>query len=98
VPPVHLEGDHLPGGMNPAVGAPRAGHTCLLPGHGGQRPLDRALDGRFVPLALKALVSRAVVGQRGAVAQSAYSSRSTSSSSTISAASPWRCPSFRIRV
>jgi hypothetical protein len=82
--------------MNPGIGAARADNRDGLLGNLGQRLLNRPLNGRGIAcLSLKAKVARAIIGQRRSVTCQRQSSlRSTSSSSTISAASPLRGPSL----
>ena len=83
--------------MNPGVRAARTIDRARLLCNLGQRLLNRPLNrGRITRLALKAKVARAIIGQRRPVTCQRQSSflRSTSSSSTISAASPLRGPSL----
>jgi len=94
--PRQIEGNHLPSRVHSRIGAAGGQDRIPLPAELPQRPFYDPLYRRSARsrLTLKAGEIRAIVFQRRPVA--AYSS--TSSSNTISAASPSRRPRRNTRV
>ena len=102
------EGRDLPLGVHPGIGPPGHRNRRDTAEDANQDVLDRALHSPNAPLPRPPVEVRAVVGddqlddghmRGGRSVDGAYSSSAgRSSMRAMGAPSPWRCPSFRIRV
>ena len=57
----HIKVHHLTTGMDASIGASGGSHTHRDSGHGGQRALQRILNGNGMPLGLPTAIGGAVV-------------------------------------